>query len=462
MFSQLRQKNKLTFLAFDIIDFYPSISDELLNKSIEWARKHTSIDDQEYETIMHSRRTLLHDNKGNMWTKKEIKKQFDVSMGAFDGAEVCELIGLYIISTIKESIKFESIGLYRDDGLAVLKSATGSESERMRKRLIKTFQDNDLSITSQTNITSTNFLDITLNLTTESYKPYRKPNDQPLYIDKYSNHPRHIIKTLPNTISKRISELSSTKKDFEEAAPIYIEAMKQAKHDCQIKYAKENQQTSKQKNRKRNIIWYNPPFNNQVSTNIGKEFFKLLRKYFPKENKFNKLFNKNNIKISYGCTRNMQQIIKAHNAKIINGKNIIDPNRKTCNCRQPTKCPLDGNCLSSCIIYKATVSLEKEQVAYIGLTSTTFKERYNNHSKSFNHEKYQNETELSKYVWKLKKKNSKFSITWKIISQATTKRRPSNQCNLCLEEKYQILKYSEKNPCLLLNKRFEIRACNHK
>ena len=96
----------------------------------------------------------------------------------------------------------------------------------------------------------------------------------------------------------------------------------------------------------------------------------------------------------------MQQIIKAHNAKIINGKNIIDPNRKTCNCRQPTKFPLDGNCLSSCIIYKATVSLEKEKVAYIGLTSTTFKERYNNHSKSFNHEKYKNETELSKYVWK--------------------------------------------------------------
>ena len=83
-------------------------------------------------------------------------------------------------------------------------------------------------------------------------------------------------------------------------------------------------------------------------------------------------------------------------------------------------------------------------------------------NKSFNHEKYENETELSKYVWKLKKKNSKFSITWKIISHATTKRRPSNQCNLCLEEKYQILKHNEKKLCLLLNKRFEIRACNHK
>ena len=77
-FSQLRQKNKLNFLPFDIIDFYPSISDELLNKLIEWAKIHTLIDDQDYETIMHSRRTLLHDNKGNMWTKKEIKKQFDV------------------------------------------------------------------------------------------------------------------------------------------------------------------------------------------------------------------------------------------------------------------------------------------------------------------------------------------------------------------------------------------------
>ena len=191
--------------------------------------------------------------------------------------------------------------------------------------------------------------------------------------------------------------------------------MKQAKHDTKLNT---QMKISRQVNRKRNITWYDPPFSNQVSTNIGKEFFKLLRKYLPKANKFNKLFNKNNVKISYGCTRNMQQI-KAHNAKIINGKNIIDPNRKTCNCRQPTKCPLDGNCLSSCIVYKATVSLEKEQVAYIGLTCTTFKERYNNHNKS----------ELSKYVWKLKKKNSKFNITWQIISHATTKRRQSNQCN---------------------------------
>ena len=159
----------------------------------------------------------------------------------------CELIGLCIISTINEGINLESIGLYRDDGLAVVNSATRSESERMRIRLIRTSQDNSLSIISQTKIRSANFLYIFPNLTTESYKPYRKPNNQPLYIDKYTNHPRHIIKNITGCYFKRISLLSSTKKDFQEAAPFYIEAMKQAKIDCQIKYTKENQPTNKQK-----------------------------------------------------------------------------------------------------------------------------------------------------------------------------------------------------------------------
>ena len=56
------------------------------------------------------------------------------------------------------------------------------------------------------------------------------------------------------------------------------------------------------------------------------------------------------------------------------------------------------------------MSSENEQLTYIGLTSTTFKERYDNHDKSFNHDKYENETELIKYVSKLKKK--KFNVQY--------------------------------------------------
>ena len=45
---------------------------------------------------MHARRAILYDHKGSVWTKKDSKYQFDVSMGTNDGAEICFLVWLYI------------------------------------------------------------------------------------------------------------------------------------------------------------------------------------------------------------------------------------------------------------------------------------------------------------------------------------------------------------------------------
>ena len=42
---------------------------------------------------------------------------FDVTMGSFDGAEVCELVGLYLLNILKSEFGGKNIGLYRDDGL---------------------------------------------------------------------------------------------------------------------------------------------------------------------------------------------------------------------------------------------------------------------------------------------------------------------------------------------------------
>ena len=70
------------------------------------------------------------------------------------------------------------------------------------------------------------------------------------------------------------------------------------------------------KNRQRNIIWFNPPYCMNVQTNIGREFLNLVSKHFPKNHRYNKIFNKNNIKVSYSCTDNLQTIIKEHNRKI--------------------------------------------------------------------------------------------------------------------------------------------------
>ena len=71
------------------------------------------------------------------------------------------------------------------------------------------------------------------------------------------------------------------------------------------------------KNRQRNIIWFNPPYSMNVQTNIGREFLNLVSKHFPKKHRYNKIFNKNSIKVSYSCTDNLLTIIKKHNRKIL-------------------------------------------------------------------------------------------------------------------------------------------------
>ena len=73
-----------------------------------------------------------------------------------------------------------------------------------------------------------NFLDVTLNLTTGTFRPYRKPNDHPIYINTNSNHPPSVMKQVPKSVSTRISENSSTKEIFNEAVPYYNDALRKS------------------------------------------------------------------------------------------------------------------------------------------------------------------------------------------------------------------------------------------
>ena len=59
---------------------------------------------------------------------------FEVPMSCFDGAEVCELVGSYIVQQLSKIFKHHSDGLYRDDGLAVLKGLSGPETDRVKKK----------------------------------------------------------------------------------------------------------------------------------------------------------------------------------------------------------------------------------------------------------------------------------------------------------------------------------------
>ena len=95
---------------------------------------------------------------------------FDVTMGAYDGAEVCELVGTFLLDKISEKYEKNSNGLYRDDGLSVFKNKSGTQLERIKKNLQKTFKDFGLEIVAESNLKIVNYLDVTLN--TELSKEY--------------------------------------------------------------------------------------------------------------------------------------------------------------------------------------------------------------------------------------------------------------------------------------------------
>ena len=142
-FSNIRGKRHCTFMQFDIDSFYPSISADLFDKALDFARQFVDISDLELSIIKQARRTLLfHD--GEPWCKVGDNDEFDVPMGSYDGAEICELIGTYMLSLTSHLVNPTDIGLYRDDGLSVMRSCGRPEIERKKKELIKIFKDNGL------------------------------------------------------------------------------------------------------------------------------------------------------------------------------------------------------------------------------------------------------------------------------------------------------------------------------
>ena len=101
--SKTNTRNHLYHSTY-IVDFYPSISEDLLDKAIAWAKQFTQISD--ITIIKHARKSLLfHKNQTRS------KRYFDVAMGSYHGAEICELIGLFILNSL-QNLFGKDIGLY--------------------------------------------------------------------------------------------------------------------------------------------------------------------------------------------------------------------------------------------------------------------------------------------------------------------------------------------------------------
>ena len=141
-------------------------------------------------------------NSKEPWLKKSGNEEFGVSIGCYDGANVCELVGVFILHLLKTLMRKENVGLYRDNGQGILRNSPVHEIERKRKQIIQIFKTCGLNITVETNLKTVYFLDVRLDLIDNTYQPYRKPNSKTAYINKHSNHPPNILKELPKAINK--------------------------------------------------------------------------------------------------------------------------------------------------------------------------------------------------------------------------------------------------------------------
>ena len=150
----------------------------------------------------------------------------------------------------------------------------------------------------------------------------------------------------------------------------------------------------KKRRRKRNIIWFNPPYSANVKTNIGKVFSRALKKNFPSNHLFYQVFNKNTVKLSHSCMTNIAAIISSLNKQVLKSK--IES--YSCDCGDWDSFPMENQCLAAQIVYRIDVSNNKDNETnfHYGLTETSVKKRYGNHKMSFIHEQHKNE--LSKSI----------------------------------------------------------------
>ena len=94
-FKTLSNKEDKTFIIFDIVDYYPTITENVLKEALEWASTIVNISEQEKEIIMKAKKSQLY-NRGQAFVKRSNKK-FHVTQGSFDGAETCDLVGLFLL-----------------------------------------------------------------------------------------------------------------------------------------------------------------------------------------------------------------------------------------------------------------------------------------------------------------------------------------------------------------------------
>lgn len=464
-FSKLQDFERRAFLTFDIVDFYPSISKDLLEKALFWARKHLkngTLSRTDIDLILAARISIL-SYKGDIWIKKT--GEFDVTMGSPDGAEVSELVGLYLLDLLRQKgiIPHGTFGLYRDDGIVALTTPSGRRQEIIRQCIRKFFVSVGLKVEISAAKPFVDYLDVRLH-TNKTHEIYYKPNTVTTYVNTQSNHPNSVLKNFKNNTQNRLSRLNSDQTFFNKHANHYKEILEKSGHPSDLVYQKpDNPGKRKGRNnrRKRPVTWFNPPFNLDVKTNLGKQFFELCEKHFKKDGPLYFL-TKKTVKLSYSTMGNARSIFSSHNKKALSNEPKTSEN---CKCSStyagvPRVCTIPEICNEKNVVYAARITEfpSNKKSVYFGMTKNPLKNRVNAHLRSFEDRSNKGKTKASRHIHDIKGRGGSFDVEW-TVERRTECWNGGEACSLCRSEKTAILFSQEQNT---LNQRKELfSTCPH-
>ena len=175
---------------------------------------------------------------------------------------------------------------------------------------------------------------------------------------------------LPMNINNRLSRLSANEEIFNEAAPPYQQALIDSEYEHILKFQPNIRSNNwKKRNRNRKCLWFNPPWSSNVKSNIGAQFLRIISECFPRGHILHKVFNRNNVKVSYRTMDNVKKIVSRHNMKIINNQNPPPP-PPPFRCR--TLSPLFPNeCKNKDVVYLCRVESHHQTIKMLRLTQAS-------------------------------------------------------------------------------------------
>ena len=99
-FNAIENKPQCVLIQLGITEFYPTITEQILDDSINFAKQHTGVTDENLRIIKYYRKSLLFNNNES-WKKRNTGS----------------CLGIYLLSLLAKYIDKNDSGSYRDDGL---------------------------------------------------------------------------------------------------------------------------------------------------------------------------------------------------------------------------------------------------------------------------------------------------------------------------------------------------------